>query len=214
MATTSAVGLSRRQIDRLGARLRENRTVEDEQLYADYRDSFLSTQLGTMYDLGRLGIGRADGGRLKRLESVVAKLERDTRIRLSRMQDIAGCRLVTDTKTEQDELYARLQEEFDIYRAYDIRETPHSGYRAVHVVVRRDDKFVEVQVRTRNQREWALLSELATACDPSVKYGGGDEAIRQALDDLSAAYWDYDQAGEMPPPNLSREVEHLIARMR
>lgn len=84
-------GLSRRQIDRLGARLRESRTVEDEQLYADYRDSFLSMQLATMYDLGRLGIGRADGGRLKRLESVVAKLERDTRIRLSRMQDIAGC---------------------------------------------------------------------------------------------------------------------------
>ena len=206
--------MSKGEIDRLGGRLRGIRTVEDEELYANYRDSFLSVQLVVMYDLGRLGLGRADGGRLKRLESVIAKLQRDTRMRLSRMQDIAGCRLVTDTKAEQDEIYTRLQEDFDIYRAYDTRERPHSGYRAVHVVVRRDDKFIEVQVRTRNQREWALLSELATAHNPSIKYGGGDDAIRQALDDLSAVYWAYDQAGETPPPNLSGEVERLIARMR
>ena len=157
-------------------------------MLAEYRDSFLNAQLLVMYDMGRLGIGRPDGGRLKRPESVIAKLERDPHIRLSRMQDIAGCRLVTDSKAEQDEVYALLQTEFDIYRAYDIRQTPHSGYRAAHVVIRSENRFVEVQVRTQNQREWARLSEQATAYDTSVKYGGGDVAIRQALDDLSAAY--------------------------
>ena len=213
MATPGA-GPSRRQIDRLGERLRESATAEDRALLAEYRDSFLNAQLRVMYDMGRLGIGQPDGGRLKRPESVIAKLERDSRIRLSRMQDIAGCRLVTDSKAEQDEVYARLQAEFDIYRAYDIRQTPHSGYRAVHVVIRRENRFVEVQVRTQSQREWARLSEQATAYDTSVKYGGGDVAIRQALDDLSAAYWVYDQAGETPPPGLAREVEQLIGRMR
>ncbi len=69
-------------------------------------------------------------------------------------------------------------------------------------------------MRTENQREWARLSEQATAHDASVKYGGGDATIRQALDDLSAAYWAHDQAGEVPPPDLSHEVERLIARMR
>ena len=214
MATAPAAGLSRRQIDRLGDRLRESRSPEDEELLANYRDSFLNAQLLVMYDMGRLGIGEPDGGRLKRPESVIAKLNRDSRIRLSRMQDIAGCRLVMDSKAEQDATYARLQADFDIYRAYDIRENPHSGYRAVHVVIRRDDRFVEVQVRTRSQREWARLSELATAYDSSVKYGGGDEAIRQALDELSAAYWEYDQSGERPPAGLSREVERLIEQMR
>ena len=129
---------------------------------------------------------------MKRPESVIAKLERDSHIRLSRMQDIAGCRLVADDKAEQDEIFVRLQTDFDIYRAYDIRESPHSGYRAVHVVIRRDDKFVEVQVRTENQREWARLSEQATAYDASIKYGGGNPAIRQALDELSETYWAYD----------------------
>ena len=210
----AAAGLSRRQIDRLGDRIRVGVTPDDRMLLDAYRETFFETLLAVVFDLGRLGIGESDGGRLKRSESVIAKLQRDTRIRLSRMQDIAGCRLIADSKAEQDEIYARLRAEFDIYRAYDIRETPHSGYRAVHVVVRQGDKFVEVQVRTRNQRHWARLSELATAYDSTVKYGGGNPALRQALDELSAAYWGYDQAGAPPPPDIAGEVERLIARMR
>ena len=185
-------GLSRRQIDRLGGRLREGVTLEDRGLLDTYRESFFETLLLVTFDLGRLGIGKSDGGRLKRPESVIAKLERDSHIRLSRMQDIAGCRLVADDKAEQDEIFVRLQTDFDIYRAYDIRESPHSGYRAVHIVVLRGGKFVEVQVRTENQREWARLSEQATAYDASIKYGGGNPAIRQALDELSETYWAYD----------------------
>lgn len=183
-------------------------------LLGEYRGTLFETLLAVTFDLGRLGIGESDGGRLKRPESVIAKLQRDSRIRLSRMQDIAGCRMVADDKVEQDEIYARLQAEFEIHRAYDIRENPHSGYRAVHVVVRYGVKFVEVQVRTRNQRRWARLSELATAYDSTVEYGGGEAAVRQALDDLPDAYWVYDQAGETPPPDLADEVEALIDQMR
>lgn len=211
--TTPATAPSRRQIDRLGERLRSGVTPDDRVLINEYRESFLETLLAVNFDLGRLRIGKSDGGRLKRPESIVAKLERDSRIRLSRMQDIAGCRLVANGKAEQDAIYARLQTDFDIYRAYDTRETPHSGYRAVHVVVRRGDKFVEVQVRTESQREWARLSEEATALDPAVKYGGGSPLIRQALDELSAAYWAHDQAGEIPPPDLSGRVKQLIGEM-
>lgn len=208
-----AAGASRRQIDRLGERLRAGVTPEDRLLLDGYQESFFGTLLAVNFDLGRMGIGESDGGRLKRPESIIAKLERDSRIRLSRMQDIAGCRLLAANKAEQDEIYARLQTDFDIYRAYDIRETPHSGYRAVHIVVRRGDRFVEVQVRTERQREWARLSEDATALDPAIKYGGGDSAIRQALDELSAAYWAYDQAGETPPADLARTVRELIGGM-
>ena len=206
-------GISVRQIDRLGDRLREGVTLEDRAFLDIYRESFFETLLLVTFDLGRLGIGESDGGRLKRPESVIAKLERDSRIRLSRMQDIAGCRLVANDKAEQDEIFVRLQTDFDIYRAYDIRKTPHSGYRAVHIVVRCGDKFVEVQVRTESQREWARLSEQATAYDASIKYGGGSPAIRQALDELSETYWAYDQAGETPPRDLVAPAEELIARM-
>lgn len=212
-APPALAGLSRRQIDRLGERLRATPTLDDGALLAAYRESFFETLLAVNFDLGWLGVGESDGGRLKRPESIVAKLERDSRIRLSRMQDIAGCRLVVNGKAEQDEIYARLQTDFDIYRAYDIRENPHSGYRAVHVVVRHGDKFVEVQVRTANQREWARLSEQAASKDIAVKYGGGDPAIRQALDELSAVYWACDQAGETPPRDLYDRVRGMIDRM-
>ena len=211
--TTPAAGASRRQIDRLGERLRAGVTPEDRLLLDGYQESFFGTLLAVNFDLGRIGIGEMDGGRLKRPESIIAKLERESRIRLSRMQDIAGCRLLAANKAEQDEIYTRLQTDFDIYRAYDIRERPHSGYRAVHLVVRRGDRFVEVQVRTERQREWAHLSEDATALDPAIKYGGGEPAIRQALDELSAAYWAYDQSGETPPTDLARTVRELIGRM-
>ena len=209
----AAAGLSRRQIDRLGERLRSTPTSDDRALLGEYRESFFETLLAVNFDLGRLGVGESDGGRLKRPESILAKLERDSRIRLSRMQDIAGCRLVAKDKAEQDEIYARLQADFDIYRAYDIRENPHSGYRAVHVVVRHDDKFVEVQVRTENQREWARLSEQAASKDIAVKYGGGDPVIRQALDELSAVYWGCEQAGTTPSRALYDRVKGLIDRM-
>lgn len=206
-------GLSRRQLDRLGERLRATPSLDDGALLVAYRESFFETLLAVNFDLGRLGVGESDGGRLKRPESIVAKLERDSRIRLSRMQDIAGCRLVAKDKAEQDAIYARLQTDFDLYRAYDIRENPHSGYRAVHIVVRRGDKFVEVQVRTESQREWARLSEQAASKDIAVKYGGGEPAIRQALDELSAVYWACDQSGETPPRDLYDRVEGLIDRM-
>lgn len=212
-APPAPAGLSRRQLDRLGERIRVGIMPDDRALLDAYREYFFETLLAVVFDLGRLGIGESDGGRLKRSESVIAKLERDSRIRLSRMQDIAGCRLVAKDKAEQDAIYARLQTDFDIYRAYDIRETPHSGYRAVHIVVRRGDKFVEVQVRTESQREWARLSEQAASKDIAVKYGGGDPAIRQALDELSAVYWACDQAGETPPRDLYDRVEGLIDRM-
>lgn len=193
--------------------MRSGVTPDDRRSLDDYRESFYEPLRTISSDLVQLATGKLDGSRLKRPESIVSKLERDSRIRLSRMQDIAGCRLVANGKAEQDAIYARLQADFDIYRAYDTRETPHSGYRAVHVVVRRGDKFVEVQVRTESQREWARLSEEATALDPAIKYGGGSPHIRQALDELSAAYWAYDQAGEIPPPDLSGRVKQLIGEM-
>ena len=102
--------------------MRAGITPDDRPLLDDYRESFFETLLAVNFDLGRLRIGESDGGRLKRPESIIAKLERDSRIRLSRMQDIAGCRLVAEDKAEQDAIYARLQSDFDVYRAYDIRE--------------------------------------------------------------------------------------------
>lgn len=58
MATPPAVaGLSRRQLDRLGERIRSGITPDDRALLDDYRESFFETLLAVVFDLGRLGVG-------------------------------------------------------------------------------------------------------------------------------------------------------------
>jgi ppGpp synthetase/RelA/SpoT-type nucleotidyltranferase len=104
------------------------------------------------------------------------------------MQDIAGCRLVTENVIEQDATAFRLELEFPGARMLDRRARPSFGYRAVHVIVPIFGKFVEVQIRTLLQDRWAQCSEeLAFTIDPAIKYGGGPPEIAALL--LSASSW-------------------------
>jgi ppGpp synthetase/RelA/SpoT-type nucleotidyltranferase len=59
-------------------------------------------------------------------------------------------------------------------RVIDRRERPQFGYRAVHVVVKEDGRYIEVQVRTVLQNTWAQVSEkFADIYGHSIKYGNG-----------------------------------------
>lgn len=130
-------------------------------------------------------------GRLKTLESVINKLQRQPTIRLSQIQDIAGCRTrVTDVR-HQNMLVSRIAADFPslVLRVDDMRESANCGYRAVHVVLRLETRHVvEVQVRTPIQDSWANASELAAEkFGMDVKYCGGPPPVRRALDLLSAS---------------------------
>jgi ppGpp synthetase/RelA/SpoT-type nucleotidyltranferase len=71
---------------------------------------------------------------------------------------------------------------FDEVTIIDRRERPSYGYRAVHVLVASYGKVIEIQVRTSLQHLWAELSEkLSDVVDPAIKYGGGEERIREVL---------------------------------
>lgn len=105
------------------------------------------------------------------------------------MQDIAGCRVVVATRVEQrahiDALMVRLAD----HKLIDRLAKPSHGYRALHLVVKLQGRWVEVQVRTELQHLWAQLCELlADRLGAEIKYGGGDnEPIRRLLGNLSAA---------------------------
>jgi hypothetical protein len=94
--------LSNAQIDRLGDRLRREDFGEAElRLLDEYRRTF-----GSAYDRVVEGIQRVTGlpvsGRpAKSTTSIVEKLKRES-IRLSQMQDIAGCRAIVSDMAEQD----------------------------------------------------------------------------------------------------------------
>jgi putative GTP pyrophosphokinase len=73
--------------------------------------------------------------------SSTSNYERDTllrreSIRLTQIQDIAGCRLVVPDVAEQDRVVENVRTLFAKCSIADRREYPSHGYRAVHVIAR------------------------------------------------------------------------------
>jgi putative GTP pyrophosphokinase len=191
-----ADGLSKTQIDKLGERLKGDQPSElDLQALDEYRRSFreaYDTVVGSIRD--RLGLDPS-GRRAKTVPSLREKLRRES-IRLTQVQDIAGCRLVVPYIADQDRVVSELQGLFPSARVIDRCVIPSYGYRAVHIVPEIDAKCVEIQVRTSMQHAWAELSERWSDIDPGIKYGGGDPHVKAILLELSDFLHARDKASE------------------
>lgn len=178
---------SKTQIDRLGDRLKKGAVEEPDLILLDsYRRSF-GTAYETVVQTIRTEIELEPTGRpAKSTNSLIEKLKRES-IRLTQVQDIAGCRLVVSDILEQDRVVGSLLVDvFSEARVVDRREEPSYGYRAVHVIIEMFGKSVEIQVRTRFQHIWAEISEkYADLYGSDIKYGGGNEEIRRVLETLS-----------------------------
>jgi putative GTP pyrophosphokinase len=128
----------------------------------------------------RLGL-EPTGRPAKSTTSISEKLRRES-IRLTQMQDIAGCRLIVSDIANQERVIEALSHLFDDVTIVDRRGRPSYGYRAVHLIVTSYGRVVEIQVRTSLQHLWAELSEkFSDVVDPTIKYGGGEEEIRELL---------------------------------
>lgn len=178
--------LSKTQIDRLGDRLRAGPpSDEDVRMLDAYRRSF-----GRAYEVVVSAIRdklhlEPTGRPGKSTSSIVEKLRRET-IRLSQIQDIAGCRVVVETVVDQDRAVSNTTALFSKSHIVDRRQNPSFGYRAVHVIAEVEGKPVEIQVRTTLQHLWAEISErLSDTKDMALKYGGGPEYLRKYLDGAS-----------------------------
>ncbi len=180
--------ISKSQIDRLGDRLKKGNISDDDlRLLDKYRRSFSGAYdlvVGTIRnELGLEPTGRP----AKSTTSISDKLRRES-IRLTQIQDIAGCRLIVDNISNQEIVVNSLNTIFDNISIIDRRSQPSHGYRAVHVVITYNDKTIEIQVRTSLQHMWAELSEkLSDIVNPAIKYGGGEEITQVALINTSVA---------------------------
>jgi GTP pyrophosphokinase len=152
----------------------------------------------------------------KSTNSLIEKLKRES-IRLTQVQDIAGCRVIVSNILEQDRVIGSLLfGAFPEARVVDRRAEPSYGYRAIHVIVEIFGKMVEIQVRTMFQHIWAEISEkYADLYGSDIKYGGGAEEIRRFLETLSkyiATYEDLeDTLGRLEE---SDEVREMLEKMR
>ena len=174
---------SKGQIDRLGERLKEGLVSEDDLRELDaYRKSFTEAYDEVVAKI-RSATGLEPTGRPRKTPfSILQKLRREKSMQLSRMQDIAGCRLVVAGVPEQDRLVADLVHAFEKATVVDRRQSPSHGYRAVHVIAKVMGRAIEIQVRTELQNLWAQLSEvMSDVWDPAIKYGGGHADAQRLL---------------------------------
>ena len=168
------------QINTLGERLRKGEhTTQDLERLDSYRRSFDGVYATVTSTVRRLGLEAS--GRIKTTVSIIEKLKRQS-FRLSKLQDIAGCRLVVDDVLEQDRVVGLIVGAFAKSKIIDRRRADSHGYRAVHIVVEVDGTLLEIQVRTELQHLWAVWSEaLADQYDQSLKYGSGPVEIQEIM---------------------------------
>lgn len=202
--------LTKTQIDRLGDRLkRGDASDEDLRLLDSFRLSFARAFEDVVRAI-RDELELEPTGRAKSNTSITEKLRRE-HIRLTQMQDIAGCRIVVADSVAQGRVVTQMVDRFPVHAIFDRRREPSHGYRAVHMVVAVGEKQVEIQARTQLQHLWAELSEkMSDVVDPSIKYGGGDDKIRSMLSDMSAAIKVVElreqELGEVPEPLVPPEA--------
>ena len=158
--------------------------------------------------------------RLKRRNTVWDKLRREPTMKLSRMQDIGGCRAVLPSP----EAVARVLQRFTANslrrngsadRVLDYVESPRdSGYRAVHIHTRYRGRRVEVQLRTPWQHRWARVVEhLTSRTGIDYKSGDGPPGHHSGLRSLGDLYAARDIEGPdqwVPDYELQALAEELI----
>lgn len=113
------------------------------------------------------GIEAQVSNRLKRLPTIYDKLIRLDGMDLSRMEDIGGCRIVTELYESLRSVHLAIRQRFEGYisRERDYISRPReSGYRAIHLIISEPDSGmkIEVQLRTSRMHDWAQLIESAS----------------------------------------------------
>jgi ppGpp synthetase/RelA/SpoT-type nucleotidyltranferase len=211
--------LTKSQVDRLGERLRGSETISAEdlevlqRLQAVHADALRAVQ----ERIEAILPGISQTGRVKTVGTLHDKLRRQP-TKLSRVQDVAGVRIVDEVGlAAQDEMAGALVAEFPGARVVDRRKRPMHGYRAVHVIVEQDGCLVEIQVRTKMQHLWAeIVERLGDRWGRQIRYGElpadpdreiGGEITRRRLWEATLSLSDNIAAAEDAAAALDLAVE-------
>ncbi len=127
--------------------------------------------------------------RLKRRDTIVQKLERFPTMKLYRMQDLGGCRVILPKVADVYDLVkqmrtSRIRHEESNYKDYIAIPNPDTGYRGYHLIYKyfsdRNTDYnglkVEIQIRTKLQHIWATAVEtVGVFTDNKLKFNSGSE---------------------------------------
>lgn len=240
------LNFSKSRIDKAGDAVRnQTSSKEDLEIIENWRAShnhILNSWKATLR--GRIkGKDIVFAQRLKRKNTVFDKLYRQDNMKLSRMHDIAGCRLIfkniDDIHEYRDGLHKahmyheRHKENTSPY-PYDYLKSPKAtGYRGIHDVYRfkarknRPKNWnglqVEIQYRTTNQHAWATAVEVAGLITGNhAKFERGEEDNKEFFrlaSEVIARVWEdskscYSELSDKQLYNQLKELEEKIRLLR
>ena len=164
--------------------------------------------------------------RLKRLDSIVAKLKREPTMSLWTIQDLGGCRIIVPSVNDVYDYYSKYKDSrirHKFLKEYDYIQNPkESGYRSLHVVYEyhsdRNEDYnknmrIEIQFRTHLQHLWATAVEtMGLFKNIAIKSGDGDTDINRFFALVSSLF----AIEEHTPivPNTSNDTGELIREIK
>ena len=151
--------------------------------------------------------------RLKRLDSIIAKLQRFEAMSLYRMQDLGGCRVIVDTIEDvyaAKEKYKEANSGHILIKENDYIEKPQTtGYRSYHMIYEfRSNKeesynknmLIEIQFRTKLQHIWATAVETMGIyySETLLKAGIGDNDTLRFFALVSTVFASWEETTSVP----------------
>ena len=141
------------------------------------------------------------GQRLKRIPSIIKKLQLNPSMQLARMQDIGGLRAIVNNISQVRELQYLYTDGSLTHELIDqddyIAEPKTSGYRSLHLIYKYNnpdnDKYnkfsLELQIRTRLQHAWATAVEtIGSFLNQSLKSSEGQAEWLEYFKLVGAAF--------------------------
>lgn len=170
--------------------------------------------------------------RLKRVPSIIKKLNRKydgekATMKLTQMQDIAGCRVVmSDVKLankiyQEDYLKGDIKHKIINQKNY-INYPKDDGYRGIHLIYKyNSDKkkdiynglLVEVQIRSKLQHIWATAVEtVGFFIGQAIKSNEGEEEWVSFFKLVSSAFANLENCPPVPNTPIGEELRELIEK--
>lgn len=178
--------LSNTQIKKLGDRIRDNGCIknnisqEDLKHLQNFRLSFKES-LNEIFQIlsdesKQVHKNRIVSFRMKKIDTIISKLDREKGMDLERMGDIAGCRCIVQSESAIYKIVDRLSRNYTLKIHDKISLPDDDGYKAVHIYVKskncKTNRTVEIQLRTFEQHYWSTLVEIIDVVfDTSIKIG-------------------------------------------
>lgn len=220
--------ISNTRIDKAGEALSEEifkdeiELIEAEEYFNRYRQNHLQPLSETTLEIQNLlreyGTEFYIAQRLKRKPQILRKLKR-LHVRLTQLQDIGGCRIIVPSNKDVDSLLkfliekSKLEIGFEIIhkkiRDYREKGRDDTGYRALHLIIKRNNHNLELQIRSRIQHYWAeSIERTSVIYGHHLKEKEGDTVVIEYFKHLSNVFYEI-ECGREPSSKQKIELDAL-----